>query len=77
MDATIDIRLFATLLKYRPPSPDRYTIGRQTTVKDIIEELGIPESEVKLAFINGVTVPLSQTLEPGDRLGLFPPVGGG
>ncbi len=47
------------------------------TVADIVANLDLPKEQVKLIFINGRKAELSTVLQEGDRLGLFPPVGGG
>jgi sulfur-carrier protein len=47
------------------------------TVGEIVEELGIPDSEVGIIFINGRNASMNQILEEGDTLSLFPLVGGG
>lgn len=73
----IDLRLFATLTRYLPDSPQSYAIPAEATVSEILKKLGIPESEVKIAFVNSVQVPMDTVLKDGDRVGLFPPVGGG
>jgi molybdopterin converting factor small subunit len=77
MNPTIDLRLFATLAEYRPEDPERYAIAPGTTLSDLIRRLGIPEADVKIAFVNSIQVPLDTPLENGDRVGLFPPIGGG
>ncbi|MCP4371824.1 MAG: MoaD/ThiS family protein, partial [Deltaproteobacteria bacterium] len=46
-------------------------------VKDVIRKLQIQDDLVKLIFINGVHAKRDTILKDGDRLGLFPPVGGG
>ena len=46
-------------------------------VGDIVTQLAIPAKDAKLIFINGVRKPLDTPLADGDRLGIFPPVGGG
>jgi molybdopterin converting factor small subunit len=46
-------------------------------VKDVIQKLRIPIDSVKLIFVNGVHAKVDTALNDGDRLGLFPPVGGG
>jgi molybdopterin converting factor small subunit len=46
-------------------------------VRDLVQQLGIPEIKAKLIFINSVKATLDSVLEDGDRLGIFPPVGGG
>ncbi|MGD8250793.1 MAG: MoaD/ThiS family protein [Desulfobacterales bacterium] len=77
MKTLIDLRLFATLTQYLPMDSGNYAIPEDATVLDVIRSLGIPETEVKLAFVNSVQVSVDTVLHGGDRLGLFPPVGGG
>ena len=73
----ISIKLFATLTKYMPASADKYPVLPGTTVQNLLKELGVPESDVKLIFINGIKRDLPSTLHGGERVGIFPPVGGG
>lgn len=47
------------------------------TVRHIVGELGIPDTEVGIIFINGRNADLDQALAEGDTLSLFPLVGGG
>lgn len=47
------------------------------TVRRIVEDLGIPDSEVGIIFINGRGAGMDQALADGDDLSLFPLVGGG
>jgi molybdopterin converting factor small subunit len=72
----IEVKCFATLRQYCP-GDGRLEISKNTTVKDALETLSVPLEEVKLIFVNGVRKEHSTILEPGDRLGIFPPVGGG
>ncbi|MDH3566113.1 MAG: MoaD/ThiS family protein [Desulfobacteraceae bacterium] len=73
----VTLKLFATLSRFTPDSADRYPIAPGTAVKHLLEELGVPEDDVRLIFINGIKGCLTSTLKDGDRLGIFPPVGGG
>ena len=73
----IELKLFATIAKYLPLSPDNFSVEDGATIHEIIAKLGIPDFEVKLTFVNGVQQPLDYILNDGDRLGIFPPVGGG
>ncbi|MCP4117199.1 MAG: MoaD/ThiS family protein [Desulfobacteraceae bacterium] len=73
----IELRLFATLTKYLPPEPEAYRVPGDTTVEKLLIELGIPREETKLIFINGKKHELDYWLSQGDRVGIFPPVGGG
>jgi len=77
----IEVNLYATLKRYM----ENGTGGKSsvidvedgTCVKDIIQKLKIPGDLVKLIFINGVHAKRDTILKDGDRMGLFPPVGGG
>ena len=41
-------------------------------VKDTIEALGVPHTEVDLILVNGVSVPFSHRLADGDRVAVYP-----
>ncbi len=73
----IDLKLFVTLSKYHPDDSKFIKIADNITVEELIADLGIPEGLVKLIFINGKREKSKYQLKNGDRLGLFPPVGGG
>jgi molybdopterin synthase sulfur carrier subunit len=77
MTISIDLNLFATLQKFAPQAPDSHVIEAGTSVRAIVQQLGIPEIKAKLIFINGIKGTLDSVLKDGDRLGIFPPVGGG
>ncbi len=73
----ITLKLFATLGKFTPEGADNYPVSSGTRIRDIINRLGIPEDKAKLIFINGIKGELDSTLHGGERIGIFPPVGGG
>ena len=73
----IDLNLFATLAAYLPDSAHPYQVEQGTTAGDLIGLLGIPEGQVKLIFINNVRSKRDTILKDNDRVGMFPPVGGG
>ena len=73
----IDLNLFVTLAKYHPTGGGMHEVPEGSCVEDLIRELTIPHETVKLIFINGKKAERDQVLKDGDRLGLFPPVGGG
>lgn len=75
--ATIDIKLYATLQKYTPPSAGSYGVTPGITIRQLIDELQIPDGLVKLVFLDGRRVDLDAPLQGDQRVGLFPPVGGG
>ncbi len=73
----IQLKLFATLRAYTPNNADEYPIKSGMTVKDIVDELRIPIEDAKLVFVNSTRRDFDAPLADGDRLGIFPPVGGG
>jgi len=77
----IEVNLYATLKKYLKNENGGNSaiidVKEGVCVKDVIQKLKIPLDSVKLIFINGVHARAGSTLNEGDRLGLFPPVGGG
>ncbi len=77
MTITIDLRLFATLQQFEPQSSQAFKINAGTPVRMLVLQLGIPEIKARLIFINGVKGDLDSVLKDGDRVGIFPPVGGG
>lgn len=77
MKAHIRIKLFATLRKFSPEASEAFPITPKATVADVIAQLGIPLDQAKLIFINGKRGEKSSALDDGDRLGIFPPIGGG
>jgi len=77
MPTTIDIRLFAGLQQFNPPSPEAYPIEEGMTIRALVNALNIPQEKAKLLFINGIKASLDSVLQGGERVGIFPPVGGG
>ena len=77
MQVTIELKLYATLQRFAPTDADRYSIEAGSSVERLIETLQIPMDQVKLMFRNGVKCGLGTLLKEGDRVGIFPPVGGG
>ncbi len=75
--AKIRLKLYATLRKFRPDDTDELDIEPGSSVNDILKQLGIPDTEAKLIFINGKKGSIGTILKGGERLGIFPPVGGG
>ncbi len=73
----IELKLFVTLAEFAPENTDNFTVQEGTTVEMLIRELKIPENAVKLIFVNGKKQDAAYVLKSGDRVGLFPPVGGG
>jgi len=75
--ATIQVKFFASLTPFTPRESDRFPISSETTVKTLLEHLGVPLEKAHLIFVNGVRKTLDTHLNGGDRVGVFPPVAGG
>ncbi len=73
----IDLNLFVTLSEYLPENNDCFEIQEGTTVEKLMNDLGVPRDIVKLIFINGQRQEITYQLKNEDRVGIFPPVGGG
>jgi len=78
----IEVRLYATFAKFGPTqragNPLDVKLEDSASLMDLIHKLEIPEEDVHLSIVNGRIIHDSmQTLQNGDRVGLFPPIGGG
>jgi molybdopterin converting factor small subunit len=78
---TVHVKLFA-LLRDRFPDlgigeamPVELPSG--ATIGSLIEQLDLPRDQIKVIFVNNVTRQVDHPLSAGDRVGIFPPVGGG
>ncbi len=52
-------------------------MDENSRIRDVVDRLKLPQKTIKLIFVNGVHAKLDTILTDGDRVGLFPPVGGG
>ena len=75
----ITVRLFATLRDLLPGDEKKALVEleRGSTVKDLADYLGISPEETLIIKVNGKRGEKSTVLKDGDRVGIFPPVGGG
>jgi len=82
----ITFKLFASLTDYLPVQA-RYSnvleldVAPDASISQIIEPFGLPPKMVHLVLINGSYVEpekrLTQTLNDGDVLAIWPPIAGG
>jgi molybdopterin converting factor small subunit len=77
MKSTIQICLFANLKAFSPNNADHYPVETETTVKAVLERIGVPLDIAKIIFIDGKKGTLDHVLMGGERVGVFPPVAGG
>ena len=77
----LEVRLFATLREFAPTDAMAgvfsATCPDGITVDELAERLGIEAGKVHMRMVNGVGVDGVHMLKERDRVGLFPPVGGG
>lgn len=78
---SLKIFLSSTLRKYYPDyDPLKgvdFSAAGKTTVAEICGEIGIPMEKIKVIMINGKSGSPDYVLRGDERIGLFPPVGGG
>jgi molybdopterin converting factor small subunit len=77
MEVFVQLKLFATLNQFSPPQADRYPVQSGITVGQLLDQLHVPLEQAKLIFIDGIKSDLDSPLKGGERIGVFPPVGGG
>ncbi len=77
----VKIKVFADLRQYIPELGLGESLDVQVesgvTIRQLFEQLEIPESEIKLAFVNGISREFEDILSDGDEVSFFSPVGGG
>ncbi len=77
----VEINLYATLARYLPEKVrenDRLMEVRDgTTIGELLQQLRIPSEKAKLIFLDGIHADVGAVLKEGNRVGIFPPVGGG
>ena len=73
-------RFYAELNDFLPPADRQRPIERRVdapgAVKDFIEALGVPHTEVDLVLINGEPAGFLQPVRAGDRVSVYPPFRG-
>jgi len=73
---SIEVRCFASLAQYNTAG-GHTKFAAPVTAGDVIRTLGIPAGDVAILFVNGKRAEENTELRDGDRVGLFPAVGGG
>ncbi len=77
----VEVRLYASLRKYHsnPGSSEALVISLDNEAKlgDLLNKLKIPREEIGVLMVNGNWQKESYRLQDGDRIGIFPLIGGG
>jgi uncharacterized protein with PIN domain len=73
---TVTVRVYAELNDFLPAvqrqKPVQRTCSPGTSVKDLIEGIGIPHTEVDLVLVNSVPVGFIARVQDGDRISVYP-----
>ena len=72
----IEVRLFATF-RHGRFGMKRLRFHETPTVGDLCKHLAIAQQDVAIRMVNGHEAAVDQPLQQGDRVSLFPAVGGG
>ncbi len=71
-----EVRFYAELNDFLPPGRrgrmTAYSFEVSGSVKDMIEALGVPHTEVDLILVNGVSEDFSYRVRDGDRISVYP-----
>ena len=62
---------------YDPVKGINLTESREITVKDLCKKINVPVNNVKIVIIDGKIESTDYILKGNERVGLFPPLGGG
>lgn len=75
----VQVRLYAGLARYVAGSGSvlEVELREGSTLANLVATLDLPTDEVRLTFVNGRARPPEYQLAPRDRVGIFPPIGGG
>ncbi len=77
----ITVKLYATLARYSPGglagTPFEVDLPESAQLRQLVDHLGIPDQETRVVFVNGLVREMDWVLQPGDDVGIFPPIGGG
>jgi len=76
MSHTAQFRFYAELNDLLPPDKRKrafpFRFSGRPSVKDAIEALGVPHTEVDLILVNGSSVGFDRHLQHGDRVSVYP-----
>ncbi len=74
--AQADFRFYAELNDFLPPSKRQVRFAHffegRVSIKDMIESLGVPHTEIDLILVSGESVDFSYILQDGDCIDVYP-----
>ena len=73
---TATFRFYEELNDFMPPARRKRdfssSCAENATVKQAVEALGVPHTEIEVLLVNGVSVGFSHRIEDGDRVSVYP-----
>jgi sulfur carrier protein ThiS len=76
MHEQISIRFYEELNDFLPPEQRKTDISHELkekrSIKDLIESIGVPHTEVDLIIVNGESVDFNYLVQNGDRISVYP-----
>jgi molybdopterin converting factor small subunit len=77
----VEVRLYASLRKYHSNPGDSgafpLKMADEAKLGALVDKLKIPRQEIGVLMVNGTWQKETYLLQDGDRIGLFPLIGGG
>lgn len=74
--ASAQFRFYEELNDFLPPKKRKvyfnHPCNGRNTIKDIIEALGVPHTEIDLILVNGQSVDFSYIVQDGDHISVYP-----
>ena len=62
---------------YDPLEGALFSLDRKTKISELCKRMNIPREKIKIVMVNGRNETFDYELQGDERVGLFPPVGGG
>lgn len=76
MSGTVLIRFYEELNDFLPPERRKvdfpHLFNQPGSIKDLIEALGVPHTEIDLILVNGRSVDFDYPVQDGDRISVYP-----
>ena len=76
MPGRVQIRFYEELNDFLPPEQRKntiqYSFKQPGSIKDMIEALGVPHTEIDLILVNGHSVDFNYPVQDGDRISIYP-----
>jgi len=76
MPQQINIRFYEELNDFLPQQQRKrefsQTLKKQRSIKDLIESIGVPHTEIDLIIVNGESVDFNYPVKAGDQISVYP-----